>query len=487
MEQKFNAIYEPWIPTIYGKVGLWQIFSDDNLKNLGGNPIEKISVFKLLLAIAQSAFTPKDEDEWKSVGKEGFRKKVLEYLEKNKDLFWLYGDKPFLQMSAVKNAATVPFGAVKMEIATGNSTVVTEIQKEKKFDDAEKLMILLCLVNFACGGKKTDKSVVLSSGYEKKSGGSGTSLGFMGYLHSFFFADSIFDSVYLNLFTEEDIENMQMFDEVGTAPWLLLPNGEDDEIAQKLKKSYMGRLISMNRFFLIDENNNNLLHYTEGIRHPDYSSKIIDPSVAMDKDAKPKPKVLWSNPERKPWRQLDSLLSFMDAKAESKFRCNQLLAVKNRLKNAETVTIWSGGVKVSSNAGEQYLTGGDDFVESEVTLYKPFCNEDKSYERLKSLLQNMNDCSKSLWGAIKNYFADLKMIGDDIAKNVENDYWQLCESKFQSFLKDCFDDNDGEKIEKTKSVFYSFAYQLYDEYCTRDTARQMEAWANNRFRKKGEK
>lgn len=486
MEQKFNVIYEPWIPTILGKVGLWQVFSDDNLKNLGGNPIEKISVFKLLLAIAQSAFTPKDENERISVGKEGFRKKVLDYLEKNKDLFWLYGDKPFLQMPAVKKAATVSFGAVKMEIATGNSTVVTEIQKEKKFDDAEKSMILLCLVNFACGGKKTDKSIVLSNGYEKKSGGAGTSLGFMGYLHSFFFADSIFDSVYLNLFTEEDIESMQMFDKVGTAPWILPPNGEDDEIAQKLKKSYMGRLISMNRFFLIDESDNNLIHYTEGIRHPDYSSKVIDPSVAVDWNGKPKPKVLWSNPERKPWRQLDSLLSFLNTNDSKGFLCMQLRAVNKRLKNLEGVTLWTGGVKVSSNAGEQYLTGGDDFVESEVSLPKFEDEESIFYSNLQTLLQNMNDCSKSLWGAIKNYFADLKMIGDDIAKNAENDYWQLCESRFQSFLDNCLE-SDGEKIEKSKSVFYSFAYQLYDEYCPKDTARQMEAWANNRFRKKGEK
>ena len=31
----------------------------------------------------------------------------------------------------------------------------------------------------------------------------------------------------------------------------------------------------------------------------------------------------------------------------------------------ESVELWSGGVRVTSNAGEQYLTGSDDFVESQ--------------------------------------------------------------------------------------------------------------------------
>lgn len=81
---------------------------------------------------------------------------------------------------------------------------------------------------------------------------------------------------------------------------------------------------------------------------------------------------------------------------------------------------------------------------------------------------------------------DSKIAGKDFTKNAENDYWQLCESKFQSFLN-CLDDKSESIDKNSKSVFYSFAKQLYDEYCPKDTARQMESWANNRFRKKGEK
>lgn len=56
----FNLIDEKWIPTVdKGLVSLKQVFSDREIKQLGGSVIEKLSIFKLLLAIAQSAYTPK--------------------------------------------------------------------------------------------------------------------------------------------------------------------------------------------------------------------------------------------------------------------------------------------------------------------------------------------------------------------------------------------------------------------------------------------
>lgn len=61
----FNLIDEKWIITVdCGLVSLRQIFTDKSIKRLGGTVIEKLSVFKLLLAIAQAAYTPENDDEW---------------------------------------------------------------------------------------------------------------------------------------------------------------------------------------------------------------------------------------------------------------------------------------------------------------------------------------------------------------------------------------------------------------------------------------
>ncbi|PLN02419.1 type I-E CRISPR-associated protein Cse1/CasA, partial [Klebsiella pneumoniae] len=55
MENRFNLIDEPWIAVVdVGLVSLTDIFSQPELRALGGNPVEKIALTKLLLAIAQA-------------------------------------------------------------------------------------------------------------------------------------------------------------------------------------------------------------------------------------------------------------------------------------------------------------------------------------------------------------------------------------------------------------------------------------------------
>ena len=110
-ENRFNLINEPWIPIVdVGKVSLRQLFSHAEYRALGGNPVQKIAVTKLLLAIAQAAYTSVDDGDWAALGAEGVAKKCLNYLNQWHDCFYLYGEKPFLQMPAIKVAAvtTVP-------------------------------------------------------------------------------------------------------------------------------------------------------------------------------------------------------------------------------------------------------------------------------------------------------------------------------------------------------------------------------------------
>jgi CRISPR system Cascade subunit CasA len=59
-QNQFNLVDEPWIPIAgHGLASLSDIFSKPHFKALGGNPIQKISVIKLLLAICQTAATLK--------------------------------------------------------------------------------------------------------------------------------------------------------------------------------------------------------------------------------------------------------------------------------------------------------------------------------------------------------------------------------------------------------------------------------------------
>jgi CRISPR system Cascade subunit CasA len=487
MENRFNLIDEPWIPVAdHGRVSLRQIFSNPSYRSLGGNPVQKIALLKLLLAIAQAAATPKDDAEWKAMGQEGLASLCLSYLDRWHDRFYLYGEKPFLQMPAVSTAKIQPFGAVLPEVSTGNTTVLSQIQIERPLDDGEKAITLLTLMAFALSGKKTDNSVVLSPGYAGKkndkgkpsTGRPGPAVAHMGLLHNFILGNSIQASLWMNILTQDQVAQMNIYaGGVGVAPWEVMPLGEDCDRARDLKRSLMGRLVPMCRFCLLA---NEGIHYSEGIAHPGYKDGVVDPSMAVNYSGK-EPKALWVDPEKRPWRELTSLLSFFDQANSQGFQCLQLLSGINRAESvAEIFAIWSGGLRVSSNAGEQYASGNDDFVESQVWLRSDFLGA-IWFSQLKHEMEKLDVMAKSLYGRVQSYFKEQTVDGSKFAPQATQLFWNLCERDFQKLVDNCGQtDKEVEERKRLRHRFASYATQAYDKFCPRETARQLDAWAKCR-------
>lgn len=477
----FNLIDKPWIPIAdVGRVSLMQIFTEPTYRTLGGNPVQKIALMKLLLAIAQAACTPKDNEAWEALGADGLAQKCLDYLAKHHDKFYLYGEKPFLQMPEILTASTQSIGAVLPEIATGNTTILNALQIETILNDADKALLIVQLMGFGLGGKKTDNSIVLSTGYSGKSndkgkastGKAGASLGFMGFLHNFLQGKSLLETLWLNLFTQEHIQNLPYANGLGVAPWEVMPKGEQCEIAQGLQNSLMGRLLPLSRFCLLNDKG---LHYSEGITHLDYKTGMIDPSVAINPATKPA-KVLWVDTERRPWRFLTALLSFMEANSGG-FECPY---VKQGLLRARTVVpklgLWSGGLRVSSNAGEQFVSGSDDFLESVTFMDSHYLGENW-YSNLKLEMAELDLLAKIVYGATMSYFKSQKAEGKNQAAAASNLFWQLSERKFQDLVNAC-----GQGEEQTNVLrkdFAQFVSAAYNAYCPNNTARQLNAWAEN--------
>ena len=487
MENRFNLIDEPWIPVAdYGRVGLRQIFSNSQYKNLGGNPIQKIALLKLLLAIAQSAATPKDESEWKALEADGLSERCLAYLDKWHDRFYLYGNKPFLQMPAISAAKVQPFGAVQPEVSTGNTTVLNQAQIQKRLDDGDKALLILTLSGFALSGKKTDNSVVLQPEYTGKTndkgkpatGKPGPSLAHMGLLHTFLIGASIQTTLWLNLLTFRQIEKSNLYSEVvGSAPWEAMPATENCPIAQSIKNSLIGRLLPLCRFCLLS---NDGLHYSEGVAHLGYKDGIVDPSAAVNNSGKD-PKALWVNPGKRPWRELTALLGFFEQSDSQGFQCWPLSVAVDRARDSVSgFSIWSAGLRVSSNAGEQYVSGSDDFVESQVWLYSDTLGKDW-FVQLKQEMSELDGLAKNIYGSVMAFFREQKMDGGEIASHATHLFWQLCERDFQNLIDHCDQNSKAKKIRKQlRRGFASYVYQAYDQFCPRETARQLYAWAKYR-------
>lgn len=479
---RFNLVEEKWIPVANeGLASLEDIFAQAHFTALGGNPIQKIAVTKLLLAIAQAAYTPEGDDDWKRLGAKGMAEKSLSYLQKNRDCFWLYGEKPFLQMPSITNAFKQSFGAVSASVATGNTTVLLQSQIEQNLTDAEKALLIVELGNFALGGKKTDNSIVLSPGYTGKSnekgkpgtGKPGPAMGYMGFLHNFLIGSSILESLWLNLLTKEQIiSTPHLTNGIGVAPWLAMPLGEDCAKAEDLKTTYLGRLVPLCRFALLADDG---LHYSEGIFYPGYAQGGFDLSTGVDFSAT-KARALWVDPGKRPWRQLTSLLAFLANEKKGTFDCYQLRFGLYRARTAlDKVGIWSGGLRVSSNAGEQYASGTDDFVESEFFL-ETACLGEEWFLRLRTEMGIIEEIAKNVYGCTMGFYKQQLAEGKDQAAKATNLFWQLAEHHFQALINACGNDTS----EGMRPLFAQDALKAYDTYCPKDTARQLDAWAASR-------
>ncbi len=486
-EQRFSLLYEPCIPVVgRGRVSLLEVFEDDSLKALSGTPLQKIALTKFLLAVAQAAATPADADEWLELGPGGLARKCIAYLKAHEDCFWLYGPRPFLQMPACEKAENKAYGAVMPEVAFGNTTLLTHIQLEPELDDADKFLLLLVQMSLCFGGKKPYNKLVFTPGYEKKpSAKPGPGICHKGLLHSFMQGESLVESLYLNLLTVQDIAGQKQWTAgLGVPPWERMPEGEACPVAEELKACLMGRLVPMARFCLLTESG---LRFTEGIVHPDYSAGMADPSAAMDASGS-KTKVLWADPEKRPWRQLPALLAFLDARQTSSFQCFGLkkavekICSRNDDKADLLLGIWSGGVRVSSNAGEQYLTGRDDAVESEVRI-SGACLGDIWFVEFSGAMEQLEKLASQLYKAVNGYHSALKISDSSQAAEASGLFWQLAEHTLQELIAACDHFSEGWTKDLLPALlrrYRGMVLSIYDEVCPRDTARQFETWVCNR-------
>lgn len=481
----FNLIDEPWIPVVGRKrVSLKQVFSDETISGLAGTPLEKIAVLKLLQAISQASDTPVDTQEWRKRGADllAFGKTCNAYLEKNHEAFDLYGDKPFLQVKAVTEAKKCPIGALYPHIASGNNTVWRSEQIPESLDDGEKALLLLVQMSCGFAGKRPDSKFSIKKGLVKKSAHAGPAIERLGALHSFCLGKSLLETVWLNTFTQEEIETKmpECPQGLGVPPWERMPLSEEDDVACRLKETLMGRLVPLCRFCLIVGNE---MHLTEGIVHPGSKEFCYDPSMLVTREATSKGdnlKLTWSDPEKSPWRELTAICSFLASQRNTQSECQQVNFCWTKLRGMfPELTVWSGGVQVTSTMGEQKVSGANDYVESETTFpplqdwFNRFGNE------MRLIDSELNYLDLSI-----NHYAEKMESSDSDArkKKAKRLFWQQCERVRQRIVDDC---TNREKREALRRTISRLLLESFDEVCPNETARQLDAWAYSRpsFRK----
>lgn len=481
---QFNLIDEPWIPVVGEKAAsLRDIFSTNEPSQLGGTPIQKLSVLKLLLAIAQHASTPTNQMHWKELGPNGIGDHCLAYLEANHACFSLYGDRPFLQFPILEQIKTykgepiaiMPIGkAYHPDIPAENDTVINQYQVNRVPTDAEKALFLVSVMNYNSGGKRVAHVPPLSPHFttKGKSAKPGPSLGnYTGYAQSCLWGSSILETVWLNLFTKEDFAKYpQWHNDPIPPPWQLMPTGEDDDIARALKNSHMGTLVSLSRFTLLKEDG---VLFTEGIQYPSHKEGWREPFMSIKKDDK----VQFLDTSKKPWRNLDALLSLSFAETDRGFTCTQVQEFLLRARSAvPSFGVWSGGLQVRGTAGDQSVKQSDDFIESVIFLDSKALGE-PWFKTLESEMGWLESTGYTLKMSVKRYYQELNEKKASIDAAATARFWEYCETLFQNLVDACADEDALLRIRRKIAIKVD---DLYNTFCGRDTARQMISWVKHR-------
>src|SRR5699024_3303067 len=97
------------------------------------------------------------------------------------------------------------------------------------------------------------------------------------------------------------------------------------------------------------------------------------------------------------------------------YECLQIRAALERAQDTvPQFAIWSGGLRVSSNAGEQYVSGSNDFVESKVWLHTDILG-DIWFAQLQTEMTDLDALAKMLYSCVACYFRDQSSEGNQLA------------------------------------------------------------------------
>ncbi|MDO4569291.1 MAG: type I-E CRISPR-associated protein Cse1/CasA [Planctomycetia bacterium] len=482
----FNLVNKPWIPIAgVGERSLRDVFEHPEYQRLGGMPVEKVVILRLLLSIVHASTQIPDKKAWRKLTPEQIARNALAYLEKWHDRFDLFDEEhPFLQFPQLKGKCEkAGLEGIAWTAASGNKTLLTQWSDMKCFSDAEVARLLLCGTCYGGGGKKYDyKAKVDPAGPDKsKSASQGTLTGYSGYLHSFMLGETILETIYLNLLTEEDLKRPSIFSELdpwGRPFWEAMPTDESGSTAEAYRSTYQGHLFPLNKFFCLD---GDALLMTEGISYPTHKAGQWDPGIVLLYGKKPEDtRALWCDTERKPWRQLTALLEFMNQDSHSSMPAFIVRGLDKMDRSIDrTFGIWTGGVGVNCNSGEQYVSAKKDYVESDFTIPMSWYHGENNvfFERYKNLMQTLDDYADALYRAVGRYFKILnEQRSGDLASQAVQLFWEKMEPQAQAIIDLSLEEEDSEMVLAAKKAWWGVVRSCYDQFCSHQTPRQIQAY-----------
>jgi len=263
-----NVLTANWVPVAdkYGAIQIvspYDIFRNDYVQ-FSGDPVENLSLTRFFLALSQAP-TANQCKNWKEL--KGLRttyvENVLNYMDQNIDLFWMGGDKPFLQCTESelgvntkgKDISETPLQLREVH-AKGNNTLLGQMHNTAYNEPVDVILDLLVRQTFSVAYGKSGAKPTRSMIWDKST---------LGIINFHIGTDSIIDTLWAN-FHRTDRNPMPF----GVPVWESRFNSEYCD-------TYLNRLVSLSCKMIIS-NDLQTMQVNSGIDYPN----LVDPFMSME-------------------------------------------------------------------------------------------------------------------------------------------------------------------------------------------------------------
>lgn len=320
-----NVAFDPWIPvvTLEGKpklVSLCEVLTEGHLlADLSVRPHERVSLMRLFLCVAHASLDgPKDYDEWCEVPKR-LPDAARRYLEAWKDAFELFHPtKPWLQIPNLESGKGEeegwgPVSKLGFYMASGANT--TLFDHDGMDNDSRKIALsatVLSMLAFQCFSLGGIYPQVFWGGVQtKKAGCEDSPCSPASMVHVNLRAKNLADTVWMNLPPIDAVTMAYNPHPIGRPIWEEMPTTpHDEQAAQNGRATYLGRLVPLSRFILLNSSGKTML-MGDGLAFPKFDKfpqEITAVVVLRIKDKKQERILLSHRPGRGFWRELGAIV-----------------------------------------------------------------------------------------------------------------------------------------------------------------------------------
>ena len=475
-----NLVDDKWIPVIkqnsrFEYASLSEIFSDaTNIVDLSVDTLERISLMRLLICIAEASLAFSDKKDAFVNAKNYLSELATTYLQKWKHKFNLFDAKyPFLQVADATEGSSKPIASLNFYEATGNSKIFINNKPCAESLSLQQIALkLLVYQNFAPQGLSGRFKWANNYTSNTPQGSCKDSIcTAQNALHAFVLKSNIIETIIANLVEPIELNKGIRIQKqnLGEPHWHfeLTSQSTPTEAVNNNTKTFLGRLVPLCRAVkLLDCEN---VYLGAGLIYESFpvSREFTCTIIHSEKGDS----ILRSNVNKDIWRSLQSLLA--NYQIDNKHATAPYALYLN---SQQAFTLWVGGIATNNN---------DILKTIESSFHMPLLSQDDARldNAIKAYTQSVSIAEKIEFRLSKavNKYKEILSTKTGVGGKAKPQYWSILEKRQVVLMKLFNTKYDIERtIKEWEEICKTSAEKAFAFACPHQTPRMIIAYAKAR-------